>query len=339
MVAVFNKELLSWYLITLKLNQAVETGLQNAQSPTNSRSIDFPQSTHQNPQSTPTQIPINGEDETEPSESKPDQEPEWLITIKEKLNQAQNDDVAGQWAKLCIYRIPQCLRENDDKAYIPQTVSLGPYHHGKKRLRSMDRHKWRALHYVLKRTNQKIELYLEAVKDLEEKARNCYEGPICLNSNEFVEMMVLDSCFVLELFCGAAGGFTRLGYSRNDPIFAMRGTMHSIQRDMIMLENQIPLFILDRLYGIQSGNPDQNGVVSRLALSFFDPLMPTESPLTKSDRSKLEVFLGNERSFDPLMEQGGLHCLEVFRRSLLAVRSGPKPNPRVWIKRWSHTNR
>ncbi|GER30919.1 hypothetical protein STAS_06884 [Striga asiatica] len=29
MVAVFNKELLSWYLITLKLNQTVETGLQN----------------------------------------------------------------------------------------------------------------------------------------------------------------------------------------------------------------------------------------------------------------------------------------------------------------------
>ncbi|KAL8473034.1 hypothetical protein ACS0TY_030035 [Phlomoides rotata] len=320
MVAVFNKELLSWYLITLKLNQAVETGLQNAQSPTtNSRSIDLPP-----PDSTSTQQ---------------NQESEWVITIKQKLDQAQNDDVAGQWAKLCIYRIPQCLRENDDKAYIPQTVSLGPYHHGKKRLRSMDRHKWRALHYVLKRTKQQIELYLDAVKELEERARACYEGPICLSSNEFVEMMVLDACFVLELFCGAAGGFTRLGYSRNDPIFAMRGTMHSIQRDMIMLENQIPLFILDRLYGLQSGSPDQNGVVSRLALSFFDPLMPTDAPLTKSDRNKLELSLGNSNSFDPLTEHGGLHCLEVFRRSLLAVRVGLNPTPCVWIKRWSHTSR
>lgn len=333
MVAVFNKELLSWYLITIKLNQAVEKQNQNAQIPTNSRSIDFPESTQEI-------HPLNNSIQLEEERKLIEEEPEWLITIKQKLDQAQNDDAAGQWAKLCIYRVPQCLRENDDKAYIPQTVSLGPYHHGKKRLRSMERHKWRALHHVLKRTNQRIELYLDAVKELEDKARACYEGPICLSSNEFVEMMVLDSCFVLELFCGAAGGFTRLGYSRNDPIFAMRGTMHSIQRDMIMIENQIPLFILDKLYGLQSGYPDQNGVVAKLALSFFDPLMPTDAPLTKSDRNKLELSLGrNASTFDPLTEQGGLHCLEVFRRSLLAVRVGPTPTPRVWIKRWSHTNR
>ncbi|KAK6151214.1 hypothetical protein DH2020_016146 [Rehmannia glutinosa] len=324
MVAVFNKELLSWYLITLKLNQTVENGIQNTLTPTNSRSIDFPETTQHNLPPNSLQISINddktGRGPVELVRPKPPAS-EWVISIKEKLDQAQNDEAASAWAKLCIYKIPQCLREGDDnKAYIPQTVSLGPYHHGKKRLRNMDRHKWRALHHILKRANQEIELYLD-------------------DANEFVEMMVLDSCFVLELFRGAAGGFTALGYSRNDPVFSMRGTMHSIQRDMIMLENQIPLFILDKLFGIQSGNPDQKGVVARLALRFFDPLMPTDAPLTKSDRNKLELSLGYETTFDPLTEQGGLHCLEVFRRSLLTIRAGPKPTPRVWIKRWSHNNR
>ena len=42
-------------------------------------------------------------------------------------------------------------------------------------------------------------------------------------------MMVLDGCFVLELFRGVAEGFKKLGYPRNDPVFAMRGSMHSIQ--------------------------------------------------------------------------------------------------------------
>ncbi|KAH6784342.1 transmembrane protein [Perilla frutescens var. hirtella] len=340
MVAVFNKELLSWYLIAVKLNQAVETGLQNAQSPTNnSRSIEFPQATQETDQPliNPLQIPINDGETSHVVEEEKPPESDWVIGIKEKLDQARTEDAVGPWARLSIYRIPQCLRDTDDKAYIPQTVSLGPYHHGKRRLRGMDRHKWRALHHVLKRTNQRIELYLEAVKDVEERARACYEGPISLSSNDFVEMMVLDACFVLELFRGAAAGFTHLGYSRNDPIFAMRGAMHSIQRDMIMLENQIPLFILDGLYGLQSGNPGLTGVVARLALRFFDPLMPTDEPLTKSDRDKLE--LSNAATFDPLTEQGGLHCLEVFRRSLLAIRAGPKPSPRVWMKRWSHTSR
>ncbi|KAG2263674.1 hypothetical protein Bca52824_070753 [Brassica carinata] len=92
----------------------------------------------------------------------------------------------------------------------------------------MDRHKWRAVNMIMARTKQGIEMYLDAMKELEERARACYEGPIGLSSNKFTEMLVLDGCFVLELFRGA----DKLGYDRNDPVFAMRGSMHSIQRDM-----------------------------------------------------------------------------------------------------------
>ncbi|KAL5556936.1 hypothetical protein UlMin_039172 [Ulmus minor] len=340
MVAVFNKELLSWYLITLKLRETVESGI--ATTPTSNKSIEFPDQIQQNlqkQQQEPSEslqiVVVNGDGSFEEGLKSP--ESEWVISIKEKLERACQDDVAGTWAKLCIYKVPHYLREGDDKAYFPQIVSLGPYHHGRRRLRQMDRHKWRSLHQVLKRTNHDTSLYLNSIKELEEKARSCYEGPINLSSNEFVEMMVLDGCFVLELFRGAAGGFKHLGYPRNDPIFAMRGSMHSIQRDMIMLENQIPLFILDRLLGLQLGDPDQRGSVAKLAIQFFDPLMPTDEPLTKSDRNKLESSLGCTTTFDPLFDQSGLHCLDVFRRSLL--RTGPKPTPRVWIKRGSHANR
>ncbi|KAB1214776.1 hypothetical protein CJ030_MR5G017519 [Morella rubra] len=338
MVAVFNKELLSWYLITVKLREAVESGVAT----TSTSSAKVPgqnQELLQNQQQEPSEsLKIVIRDDggnCEEADNPPDSE--WVISIKEKIDQARQDDADSSWEKLCIYRIPHYLREGDDKAYVPQIVSIGPYHHGKRRLRQMDRHKWRALLHVLKRTNHDIRLYLDAVKELEERARTCYEGLISLSSNEFVEMMVLDGCFVLELFQGAAEGFKRLGYPRNDPIFAMRGSMHSIQRDMIMLENQVPLFILDRLLGIQLGDPDQKGFVSKLTLHFFDPLMPTDEPLTKSDRDKLESSLGYAITFDPLSDQGGLHCLDVFRRSLL--RRGPQPEPRIWIKKWSHGNR
>ncbi|KAB1214772.1 hypothetical protein CJ030_MR5G017515 [Morella rubra] len=339
MVAVFNKELLSWYLITVKLREAVESGVAT----TSTSSAELPgqnQELLQNQQQKPSEsIEIVIRDDAENCEEADNRaDSEWVISIKEKIDQARQDDADSSWEKLCIYRIPHYLREGDDKAYVPQIVSIGPYHHGKRRLRQMDRHKWRALNHVLKRTNHNIKLYLDAVAELEERARTCYEGLISLSSNEFIEMMVLDGCFVLELFRGVAEGFKRLGYPRNDPIFAMRGSMHSIQRDMIMLENQLPLFILDRLLGIQLGNPDQRGLVSKLALHFFDPLMPTDEPLTKSDRNKLESSLGyTTTSFDPLSDQGGLHCLDVFRRSLL--RRGPQPEPRIWIKKWSHGNR
>ncbi|XP_058081555.1 UPF0481 protein At3g47200-like [Magnolia sinica] len=316
MVAVFNKELLSWYLITLKLKETVEAGIPKQPEWTQ----------HPEPSdlgSTTISTVKNYTDEPAPSDS------DWVISIREKLEEAQQDEIASSWAKLCIYRVPKCLREGDDKAYVPQIVSLGPYHHGKRRLREMDRHKWRSLHQVLKRANQDVKIYLDSINDLEERTRACYEGSISISSNEFVEMMVLDGCFVIELFRGAAEGFRQLGYSRNDPVFSMRGHMHSIQRDMIMLENQIPLFVLDRLLGLQIGQPDQRGLVSKLALRFFDPLMPSDEPLRKADRNRLESQKYVD-TFDPLTDQGSLHCLDVFRRSLL--RSGPQPSPRMWMK-------
>ncbi|KAH0911760.1 hypothetical protein HID58_035081 [Brassica napus] len=261
---------------------------------------------------------------------------DWVISITDKLEQAHRDDDTTIWGKLCIYRVPYYLQENDNKSYFPQTVSLGPYHHGKKRLRPMDRHKWRAVNKILKRTNQNIKMYIDAMRELEEKARACYEGPFGLSSNEFIEMLVLDGCFVLELFRGAVEGFTELGYARNDPVFAMRGSMHSIQRDMIMLENQLPLFVLNRLLELQLGTRNQTGLVAQLAVRFFDPLMPTDEPMTKTDQSKLENYLARDKAFDPFADMGELHCLDVFRRSLL--RSSPKPEPRLSRKRWSSRN-
>ncbi|XP_057449556.1 UPF0481 protein At3g47200 [Lotus japonicus] len=341
MVAVFNKELLSWYLITLKLRQTLESGRPPSPNSEN-RSIEFPPQQQQKLQQEPSEslhviVNENGEHLQEEEASSPVSD--WVISIKEKLDQACQDDVASSWAKLSIYKIPHYLRDStgDDKAYAPQIVSLGPYHHGKKRLRQMERHKWRSLDHVLKRTKHDIRLYLNSMKEIEERARSFYEGPISLSSNEFVEMLVLDGCFVLELFRGATEGFKELGYSRNDPIFAMRGSMHSIHRDMIMLENQLPLFVLDRLLGLQLGNPDLKGLVAGLALRFFDPLMPTDEPLTKSDINKLESSFKSSDTFDPLSDLGGLHCLDVFRRSLL--RTGPQSTPRIWIKRWSNNHR
>ncbi|XP_043708194.1 UPF0481 protein At3g47200-like [Telopea speciosissima] len=360
MVAVFNKELLSWYLITVKLRETVEAGTAKSPDSTPSRDprVDPAQ---QQPQPQPkTQlekqelpfshlITVNGGGENvEEEEEGNRKESEHVISIREKLEQARQDHDAASWSKLCIYRIPRILREGHEshKAFVPQIVSLGPYHHGQKHLLDMEGHKWRSLHQILKRNRQDANLYLDSIGELEEKARACYEGPILLSSYEFVEMMVLDGCFMLEFFRGAAEDFKHLGYSRNDPVFAMRAVMHSIQRDMIMLENQIPLFVLDRLLGLQIGEPDQRGLVAKLALRFFDPLIPTDEPLRQRERNKLVSSLSRSSGttttpFDPFADQTGLHCLDVFRGSLL--RKGPTPEPptasRIWMKRKSRTVR
>ncbi|KAI4387269.1 hypothetical protein MLD38_005112 [Melastoma candidum] len=336
MVAVYNKELLSWYLITLKLRETVESGLpkkSSASDPGSHPSLD--RKVDRNPADSLEVIVQDDREEDEQGSHGS----KWLANIKDKVEEAGRYDAAGSWSKLSIYRIPQYLKDGEDKAYVPQIVSIGPYHHGEERLRHMDRHKWRSLHHVLKRTKQDVRAYLDAIREMEEKVRECYEGTIEMSSNEFVEMMVLDGCFILELFRGTvAEGFKELGYPRNDPVFSMRGSMHTIQRDMIMLENQIPLFVLERLLGLQLGVPDQKGVVAELVIRFFDPLMPTDEPLQLKTTGRTNPqSLHPTNAFDPLFENSGLHCLDVFRKSLLWT--GPLPERRVWIKRWSHNTR
>ncbi|XP_010431201.2 PREDICTED: LOW QUALITY PROTEIN: UPF0481 protein At3g47200 [Camelina sativa] len=239
---------------------------------------------------------------------------DWVISIKDKLEQANREDDTTSWGKLSmsIYKVPRHLHGNDTKSYFPQTVSLGPYHHGVQQTRSMECHKWRAVNMVLKRTNQGIETFIDAMAELEEKARDCYEGPIVLDSNEFTEMLVLDGCFVLELLQGVAEGFLKLGYDSHDPVFAVRGLMHSIQRDMIMLENQLPWFVLQRLLELQPGTHNQTGLVE-LVVRFFIPLMPTAETLA-------------ENSPPRGVSSGELHCLDIFHRSLLFPRSPGKAN-------------
>ncbi|CAH8305796.1 unnamed protein product [Eruca vesicaria subsp. sativa] len=234
----------------------------------------------------------------------------WVISIRDKLEQAKQDDRTSS-GKSCIYKVPRYLHRDDKKLYLPQTVSLGPYHYGQEQT-SMECHKWRAVNKVLERTMLDIVVFLDAMVELEEKARACYEGTITLNSNMFTLMLVRDGCFVLELLTGCQNGFSQLGYEPNDPVFGTRGSFFPLQRDMILLENQLPLFVLSRLLELQLGKHYQTGLVVNLVVRFFEPLMPTAVTFARD--------ISSEPSADEL---NYLHCVDVFRGSLLLPNSKP----------------
>ncbi|KAF8012461.1 hypothetical protein BT93_I0584 [Corymbia citriodora subsp. variegata] len=244
-----------------------------------------------------------------PEHEPPPPKSEWVISIEGKLAQGHRDNVTSSWAKLSIYRFPCYLKNGEDK-----------------------RHKWRCLHRILERHGQGIGLYLDSMKKVEWKARACYEGRISMSSDEFVEMMVLDGCFVIEMIRGFAEGFENLDYTCNDPVFSkQRGLILQIQQDMIMLENQIPLFILDRLLDLQPGNPNKKECVTKLAIQFFFPLMPTFNIDREED--------GSKKLFDPLYDPGMVHCLEVLRNCLVRqnclMRLGPKQR-RTRLRSFDH---
>ncbi|KAL4582238.1 hypothetical protein LXL04_006782 [Taraxacum kok-saghyz] len=245
---------------------------------------------------------------------------EWLITIAEDLQKARQDNEAIFARKPCIYKVPRYLRDADKKSYTPNIVSIGPYHSQNRHLHPMERHKWRAFYQTINRHSHDFKLYLDAIKNLEEKARGSYEGEINLNSNDFVKMMVLDGCFILELFRGIKDGFEEIGYVKSDPVFAICGSLDSIRRDLVKLENQIPFFILDELLAIQTPEVHDTNSVAKMAIPFFAPLIPTDEPMQKD-----ESFSQFDIQIQPL------HCLQLFRENLVnKTLNLPKRTKKSW---------
>jgi len=54
----------------------------------------------------------------------------------------------------CIYKVPDPLRKLKKEAYSPQILSIGPFHHGIKKLRNMEKHKLRYLKEFMERANK-----------------------------------------------------------------------------------------------------------------------------------------------------------------------------------------
>lgn len=147
----------------------------------------------------------------------------------------------------CIYRIPRSLRKISEKSYTPSLISIGPFHHGNQKLQAMEDQKLRYLQRFIQRNESKsLEDYLFAVVKWEKQARDCYVEPINFSSLEFTQMLVLDGCFIIEFFLTWQGA----ALDPNDRIFQRPALSQAVMRDLKLLENQVPFFILEVLYNI-----------------------------------------------------------------------------------------
>ncbi|XXG84455.1 hypothetical protein AAC387_Pa10g1966 [Persea americana] len=203
------------------------------------------------------------------------------------------DDYDERWKDVryeehTIFRVPRNLREVGGKAYIPQMVSIGPYHYGNRRLEDMQKHKLQLLRQFLDRTEVDLDVCIETMIVLEPEVKSCYAGLAdteAIDSNEFAEMMLFDASFILELFDHHFND-----RSKYDPLFSPRAFIPCIRRDLLMLENQIPLLVLERLFNLVSKKNDRETVTS-LALHFFKPTFESTEVQMKKDVKPLTCYM------------------------------------------------
>ncbi|XP_044483518.1 putative UPF0481 protein At3g02645 [Mangifera indica] len=144
-----------------------------------------------------------------------------------------------------IEKVPAILRDvkaNSD-CFDPLVVSIGPYHHGKAQLARMQQHKkTMACQYADKYLTTSLEDLYQKFSPLAIDARDCYteEEVDKFNDKEFIEMMVIDTCFILHFIdCFREDKLEDLKMKNNKIAF--------VQRDLLLLENQIPFKVLNEI--------------------------------------------------------------------------------------------
>lgn len=208
-----------------------------------------------------------------------------LESISSRLQNCNASDRRRQRSSSSsIYPVPPELRSVNVDAYTPKVVCIGPYHDPRRTdpsYREMQDYKWRCLNLFISRHRQANTPYLRQallrnclmnLRNHEEQVRSCYSKETLLDSGSLAEMMMLDGCFVLHLLLRQPGNeFERL---YRDGAVGRVSMWNLVNRDMLMLENQLPFFIINKVRESLGTLKDMTVDLTARALCLFADLLP-----------------------------------------------------------------
>ncbi|KAM0939093.1 hypothetical protein DsansV1_C21g0166961 [Dioscorea sansibarensis] len=198
---------------------------------------------------------------------------QWVIQIRRHLEESTEDD---HGIPVTIFSVPKSLRVSKPEAFVPQLIALGPYHHWQPELYEMERYKlWAAKRAKKKLHGQRFQRLVEHFIKLEHITRAHYHRYLDNNGETLAWMMIVDTSFLLEfLQIYAPENSKVLGRvpSRMSHLVdnAGRKSAHNvILRDIMMLENQVPLFLLRVCLEFQCASLQEADDVLTLMLNGF----------------------------------------------------------------------
>ncbi|KAI3754399.1 hypothetical protein L1987_54182 [Smallanthus sonchifolius] len=170
----------------------------------------------------------------------------WVDQISKNFNEEAGIDVS-QFA-VCVFNVPKSISRFNHEAYVPQAIALGPYHHFETRLYQMERYKVDVVKAFLdpNQVNSFEQLVINKLKRVEPMIRACYHKYLDLNGEALAWIFAIDGLFLLDLF---------KHYGEMEQFIPKKLMKYeTLYRDMMVLENQIPLVILNEIQKIIDGD-------------------------------------------------------------------------------------
>lgn len=247
-----------------------------------------------------------------------------------------------------IQAVTDLLRNRPDSAELfePRVVAIGPFHASNPHLKPMEKHKIAAAEKFTSQqtTDQQLELFMkEQFRHAALAARFSYYPLPEIDDEEFVNMMFIDGCFLLH--------FIDRSLTNKTEELSMPVHLHGfIMKDMFLLENQLPMEVLESLMsGLK--RVDLKKFVAKIIGEESGPSQPT-SP---SVQGRPELPAAPKHVADGLIElEAGtaikgapsatatpssprkpkqpapVHLLDLLRTEILGEAEPPCPTSRKW---------
>ncbi|MED6113680.1 hypothetical protein PIB30_073064 [Stylosanthes scabra] len=168
--------------------------------------------------------------------------------------------------KCCIYKVPNEIRKLNTDAYTPKVVSVGAFHHGDKKLLNMECQKQIYCKMFIERSDTNLEALVAWVQRLENQVRCSYSHKLRLSEEEHVMVILVDCGFIIELFLR----YHFKQWKEDDAISLSPWLRSDIRLDLLLLENQLPFFVLQKLYDVAfASNSAQHPSFIDLTLAYF----------------------------------------------------------------------
>ncbi|CAL4979646.1 unnamed protein product [Urochloa decumbens] len=245
-----------------------------------------------------------------------------------------------------IYKVPQEIKSGNEDAYLPFAVKIGPltpYRYrkgGDNQYERLEDYKWCCVQRLLGRhhlpqepekTRALLGRCLNSLRSLEPRIRASYprdqRSISCINGKDLLCDVLLDGCFILHRLLKYASIAKREGAAASAPEVQASGGMDEeedndwtqvfgrcwvwgfVTYDLLLLENQIPFFIVESLFHHLRTNPDESSdILVSGALRLFRSLRP--QPLHSSQIACRDVHH---------------HLLHLFYQSVDLPATMPEP--------------
>ncbi|XP_048575266.1 putative UPF0481 protein At3g02645 [Triticum urartu] len=188
-------------------------------------------------------------------------ESRWVELIRQSLREVPGEE-EDDGIHVSVFDVPKQLQVHRPDAYRPQFIALGPYHHWHPHLYDMERYKIDAARRALRAAGSSLEDIVSKLACHERRVRAHYHRHLDFQDGTLSLMMLVDGAFLLEFLAihhhhaAAKAKPERVSVSSWTSRMAHlidlggsgRKSAHGlILRDMLMLENQIPLFLLRQI--------------------------------------------------------------------------------------------